>query len=144
MRKIYLASSWRNLNQPLVLEILREAGHEVYDFRHPAEGNNGFHWSEIDRRWQAWSPAQFLAALTHPVAKNGFQYDWQAMQWADTGVLLLPCGRSAHLEAGYFVGAGKPLYILLSDGEPELMYKMATGICLTISELVNRLKAPWE
>ena len=47
------------------------------------------------------------------------------MEWADAFVLLMPCGRSAHLEAGWAIGAGKPTAILLSAGEPELMYKMA-------------------
>jgi hypothetical protein len=32
-RKIYVASSWRNEYYPEVVEKLREAGHEVYDFR---------------------------------------------------------------------------------------------------------------
>lgn len=35
MRRIYLASSWRNEHQPRILALLRDAGHEVYDFRHP-------------------------------------------------------------------------------------------------------------
>jgi hypothetical protein len=52
----------------------------------------------------------------------------------------MPCGRSAHLEAGYFVGAGKPLYIVIYDPcEPELMYKMATQICLSERELIAAL-----
>lgn len=39
--KIYLASSWRNERQPAVLAALREAGHEVYDFRNPAPRHEG-------------------------------------------------------------------------------------------------------
>jgi nucleoside 2-deoxyribosyltransferase len=61
------------------------------------------------------------------------------MQWADAGVLLLPCGRSAHLEAGYFVGSGKPLFVLLADGEPELMYRMATRLCVNLFELIDAI-----
>ena len=34
-RKIYVASSWRNEYYPEVVAKLREAGHEVYDFRNP-------------------------------------------------------------------------------------------------------------
>jgi len=34
-RKIYVASSWRNDYYPKVVAKLREAGHEVYDFRNP-------------------------------------------------------------------------------------------------------------
>lgn len=33
MAKIYVASSWRNVFQQDVVGILRDLGHEVYDFR---------------------------------------------------------------------------------------------------------------
>ena len=33
MARIYVASSWRDPYQPEVVAALREAGHEVYDFR---------------------------------------------------------------------------------------------------------------
>ena len=138
-RKIYLASSWRNPAQPALVSLLRKAGHEVYDFRNPAPGNTGFKWSDVDPLWQCWTPTAFRERLNHPISERGFSHDWGAMQWADTGVLLLPSGRSAHIEAGYFVGAKKPLVILLAEGEPELMYKMASHICVTADEVVTAL-----
>lgn len=134
-RKIYVASSWRNLYQQEVVKKLREAGHEVYDFKNPKEGDKGFHWSEIDPKWQEWTSEQYRDNLSHPVADAGFKSDYDAMEWADTCVLVMPCGRSAHIEAGYFNGSGKDLLILLSDGEPELMYKMADHICINIDEV---------
>ena len=137
-KKISVASSWRNRFQQSVVGLLREHGHEVYDFKNPAPGNNGFRWSEIDGNWENWDDAHYLLALKHPIADKGFALDWGAMQWADVGVLVLPCGRSAHLEAGYFVGAGKPLYIVLGDENPvvpELMYKMATRVLPGIASL---------
>lgn len=139
--KIYVASSWRNLYQPEVVVALRDAGHEVYDFRNPANGNNGFHWSEIDPDWLGWDIETYRALLDDPIAEDEYAFDWNAMQWADCCVLVLPCGRSAHIEAGYFVGAGKELHILLyQDGfEPELMYKMATGIHVSIDEVLEAL-----
>lgn len=140
MRRIYVASSWRNPRQPFVVQALRETGHEVYDFRHPSVGDEGFHWSWIDQDWQGWTAEEFRDSLEHPVAVKGFGNDFAAMEWADTGVLLLPCGRSAHLEAGYFTGAGKQLFILLGGpGEPELMYRMATRICVDLDELSEAL-----
>jgi hypothetical protein len=134
-RRIYVASSWRNLMQPGIVVALRRAGHEVYDFRNPKEGDKGFGWREIDPSWKGWSPEKFRDNLSHPVAERGFKADFDAMKWADTCVLVMPCGRSAHLEAGYFVGSGRPLYIFLSDGEPELMYRMATKLCVNLNEL---------
>jgi hypothetical protein len=134
--KIYVASSWRNDRQPQVVTALRGAEHEVYDFRHPAPGDEGFHWSEIDPDWQRWAPDQFRDALDHPVAVDGFGRDFDAMHWADAFVLVMPCGRSAHLEAGWAIGAGKPTAILLSDGEPELMYRLASEVCTSLDEVI--------
>jgi hypothetical protein len=143
-RRIYLASSWRNEEQPDTVAALRAAGHAVYDFRHPKPGDDGFRWSEVDPDWQRWTPTAFRDGLQHPVAVAGFANDYDAMRWADTGVLLLPSGRSAHLEAGYFVGAGKELFVLTGPApvEPELMYKMATGLCVTRQQLLDRLALP--
>lgn len=138
--KIYLASSWRNISQGDMVRTLRLAGHEVYDFKNPRPGDNGFGWREVDPDWQRWTPSVFREGLTHPVACAGFKSDFDAMKWADACVLLLPCGRSAHIEAGYFVGANKPLYIVLApDNEPELMYLMANGIFVNPGELLNEI-----
>jgi len=134
--KIYVASSWRNEQQPKVVARLRESHHEVYDFK---ENETAFHWSHIDSDWEHWTPEQLTLALKHPLAEAGYKADNQAMEWADIGVLVLPCGPSAHLEAGYFYGAGKPLHILLDSGEPELAYKMATRIHTNMWQLINAI-----
>lgn len=141
MARIYLASSWRNEFQPTMVDLLRLNDHEVYDFRNPGPGQSGFSWSDIDPDWQNWTAAQYRAALTNnPIASHGYLNDFRAMEWADTCVLLLPCGRSAHLEAGWFAGRGKRLIILTQDGEePELMALMANHICLSPYEVMEVL-----
>jgi len=144
--KIYVASSWRNQRQPGVVERLRAEGHEVYDFRHPAPGNDGFAWSDIDEGWQAWTTEEYVAALTHPVAERGFSSDMDAIRWADACVYVLPCGRSASLEVGWAAGAGKLTIALLDDAEPELMVKMLDHVCLSLDEVVDalaRAKSHW-
>jgi len=135
--KIYVASSWRNQIQQDIVRLLRNAGHDVYDFKHPSPGNNGFHWSAIDPAWKCWSSTAFRAALQHPIAEDGFSSDMHALRACDACVLVLPCGRSAHLELGQAVGAGKFTVVLLADeNEPELMYKMCDAICLTAEEVI--------
>lgn len=138
MAKIYLASSWRNREQPTMVDLLRAAGHDVYDFRNPPGGiQNGFRWSEIDEDWQDWDAATYRRNLVGPLAQQGFNSDFSAMQWADVGVLLLPCGRSAHLELGWMAGAGKFTIIVTNDGEePELMNLLASSICVSSDELL--------
>lgn len=140
--KVYVASSWRNELQPEVVNRLGVEGHRVYDFRHPSLHDQGFHWSEIGPEWQSWTPAQFRDALQHPIACRGFAKDMTAIEAADAIVLIMPCGRSAHLEFGYAVGKGKLGVILLSGGELELMYRMADNICVTIGEVVAALRCP--
>jgi hypothetical protein len=135
--KIYVASSWRNERQQSVVEALRRAGHEVYDFKHPAEGDNGFHWSDVDPDWQNWTPEKYVEKLNHPIAESGFCKDFDAMKWADCCVVVLPCGRSAHSEAGWMKGQGKPTIILLDKMEPELMYKMFDKIACTLLEVLE-------
>jgi len=142
--KIYVASSWRNNRQPLVVIALRKAGHEVYDFKHPKPGDNGFHWSEIDPEWQDWDSNSYIKALSSPVAESGFNSDWDAMEWSELCVLVLPSGRSSHLEAGCYPAWGKKLIILLDDTqpmEPELMYKMADFITPNIDEMISAIKS---
>lgn len=98
-----------------------------------------------------------LLDLRHAVealdaAAPAAQSDFAAMQWADAGVLLLPAGRSAHLEAGWFVGSGRPLYIVLDPYEfrggedqtsnTELMYLLAAGIFAGLDGLLGALAHP--
>ena len=62
------------------------------------------------------------------------------MVWADVCILLLPCGRSAHSEAGWMQGAGKPTYVILIEKqEPELMYKLFAGVFTRIEDLISSL-----
>lgn len=141
---VYVASSWRNPLQPAVIETLRAAGIDCYDFRNP-EGGTGFAWREVMPDYVLGSelvPTEsYLNCLTHPRAAEGFDADFAAMEKADTFVLVLPCGRSAHLELGWAVGAGKRTAILLEATltVPELMYKMVDHLSPSLFELLGWL-----
>lgn len=142
--KIYVASSWRNGYQQAVVARLREAGHDVYDFRNPASGSTGFGWRQIEPGWLEWTPEQFRKALEHPIAREGFRLDMEALKAADLCVLVLPCGRSAHLELGYARGAGARTAVLMPEqSEPELMYRMVDLVALDVEEIVDWIKACW-
>ncbi len=139
-RRIYVASSWRNPFQEHVVSALRISGHQVYDFKNPRPGNTGFSWKSIGLIREGCTAQDYIAALDHPVAKAGFASDFNAMKWADAFVLVLPCGRSAHLELGWAAGSGKQTMILTQDGEePELMAKMCDHICTSLQEVVEIL-----
>lgn len=131
--RIYLASSWRNERQPEVLAALRVDGHDVYDFRNPAPGDTGFGWRKIGDR-STWTAEHFAThVLDHPIAARGFGLDMAALEACSICVLLLPCGRSAHLELGYAVGAGKLTVVYMPElDEPELMYRMCDYVETTL------------
>src|ERR1700685_2472246 len=135
MSKIYVASSWRNDLQPAVVQLARSIGHEVYDFKNPPD-RAGFGWEEINKDWQSWTTQQYIDALKHPLAIEGFRSDKNGMDWADIGILVLPGGRSAHTEAGWMQGIDIPVYVFTpGKHEPELMYKIFAGIIATWDDL---------
>ena len=152
--RIYLATSWRNEHQPRILALLREAGHEVYDFRHPQvvrwtapprhrlgkAASSGFSWDEVDPDWREWTPEGYVAGLQHPRAREGFRLDFDAMGWCDICVVLMPCGPSAALEAGWCKGSGRGLIVHVAGmREPDLMYLVADQFTLTDKALLDAI-----
>ena len=138
--KLYIASSWRNTYYSEVVKRLREEGFEVYDFRNPPSGDPGFKWHLVGEDWQEWTPEQYREKLHHPLAERQFKNDLEAINSCDACVLVLPCGRSAHTEAGLFVGKGKKTIAYIpTKEEPELMYKLFDGIACTLEELIDML-----
>lgn len=157
---VYVASSWRNPMQTAVIYALRAAGIDCYDFKNP-EGGTGFSWREVKTdvpsipteallstdprsikpKGSDWEEAEeYLRMVEHPRAIEGFKADFDAMQRADTFIMVLPCGKSAHLELGWAVGNGKATAILLEDPvEPELMYKMVDYLAPSLFDLLGWL-----
>lgn len=146
--RIYVASSWRNQEQPVVVGLLRGLGHEVYDFRHPHHPapdspEDGFRWSDIDPNWKSWTTEEYATALKHPIAKRGYKADIEALRACDACVLVLPSGRSASWEFGYAMGEGKKGFVYSSGPcEPELMYSEAT-IVDSLEDLGSAFRQKW-
>ena len=151
-RRIYVASSSRNVRFDCVVAALRAAGFDAYDFKHPIRPDErGFAWSDAgllhsnsiggDPQMPAVSNTdEFLAALEHESAITTFDRDFAALHAADTVVLVLPCGRSAHLELGWATGAGKRTAVLLDDPcTPELMYRAVDCLARSTEELLQWL-----
>ena len=140
MIKVYVASSWRNKYYPEVVKQLKSHGFDVYDFRNPPDGKGGFFWKDIDPNWEDWSTKDYIGQLNHPWAEYGFKRDIDAMKDADVCVLVLPCGRSAHSEAGWMAGAGKRVIAYIPEKqEPELMYKMFDYVTDNLEQLIEMI-----
>jgi nucleoside 2-deoxyribosyltransferase len=129
-----------------VVATLRAAGHEVHDYKDTASGGGGASTPDMENFAQLrFEPAQFRALLDqHPLARTLFDKDMNALRGCDACVMVLPCGRSAHLELGYAVGAGKRTIALLQgECEPDLMYKMVDRLCVSLDEVLQTLRE-WE
>lgn len=142
---IYTASSWKNKYYSDVVKRLVSEGFRIYDFRSAisTEGQTqAFDWSQIDPDWEKWNTTDFLQVLeTNDLAANAFKSDLKGMQDADICLLILPCGKSSHLEAGYMKGLGKVLYIYMPELErPELIYNLANDIYNDLDMLIKDLK----
>ena len=140
--RVYVASSWRNEIQPVVVAALRADGHEVYDFKNPAPGDNGFGWRQLGGRPREEWDADYYATtvLDHPVAARGFELDMAALRACSACVLVLPCGRSAHLELGWAAGQGRLTVVYMPKlDEPELMYRMCDYVETTLDGVRRQL-----
>lgn len=136
--KVYLLSSLKNPRLPHIGNAIRAFGFEVFD-----------HWwgggPEADDWWQRYETIRgrsYSEALYDHYAQHIFTYDLGHLNSSDIGVLVLPCGKSGHLELGYLVGQGKPTYVLF-NGEPErydVMYLFATKIFFDEESLLRELK----
>ena len=141
--KIYAASSWRNeLYDDIVETILAETNHAVYNFK---AKNSAFRWvKELSRELLTGhlTTADYMLALTTDEANRVYANDFNALISSDICLLVLPSGRSAHLEAGLMLGMGKKLIIYMPImEEPELMYKMGNFIVTEKSNLILLLKS---
>lgn len=143
MARIYLASSWRHTNYDNIARTLKNVlpRHTFYNFKDP-ECSFVFQWSQIDKKWNNWSPYEFRNILNTDIrTREGFLSDKIAIDWCDICVLILPCGRSAHLELGVSIGMGKTTTILLDKTfEPELMYKYVDYLAIDLQDLIDFLK----
>lgn len=139
---LYLVGSLRNTKVPIVANELRKNGLEVFDQWYGAG-------ETADDSWQAYSKQKGLTytqALKDTGAQTVFHFDRSRIEMSDIVVLLMPAGKSGHLELGYAAGLGKKTYILY-DGEPErydVMPQFAKdGVFFKIEDLLNELgKSP--
>lgn len=133
MTRVYVIGSLENPDVPVVAQALRAAGAEVMDSWHAAGPRADREWERYERsRGRTMSEALYGLACRNVVA-----FDKKHLDMADLAVLVMPCGRSGHLELGYAIGCGKQA-IVYSPHEPErwdAMYGMAHDVVVGIDAL---------
>lgn len=137
--KIYIASSWKNAdNVKAIAGFLRKSGHEVDCFADESTGRFVFHYSEID----SIENLDAINFLQNERSQKAFVEDKKWIDWSECVLLVLPAGKSAHLEAGYAKGSGKLLVIYQQNfpkGEFDVMYGFADIITDDFREITSFL-----
>ena len=108
---IYLIGSLRNPIVPDIANKLEYAGHEVFADWHGAGERADDSWKEYEQK----RGRSYREALRGYAAKHVFEFDLKHLDRCDSAILILPAGKSGHLEFGYITGKGKPGYILMDD-----------------------------
>ena len=139
MAKIYLIGSLRSPKVPEVAQKLRAAGHIVFDDWFAAG-------PEADDYWQKYEQERgnnYKQGLEGYAAHHVFNFDKHHLDTNDLAILMLPAGKSGHLELGYMIGTGKPGYILFDEAMPDrwdVMYLFASGVFFHIEDLLKELR----
>jgi hypothetical protein len=136
--RIYLIGSLRNPDIPHIGLELKQAGFDVFDDWWSAS-------PDADDWWQSHETlkgSDYKAALYGPHATSVFEFDRKYLYQSDIAVLIMPAGRSGHIEYGHMTGRGKPSYVLF-DKKPDrydVMYRFGTDVCFSLDELKETLK----
>lgn len=138
MKSIYLIGSLRNPAVPDLAEQLRQLDFDVFDDWMAAGPEADDFW----QKYENYRGRSFDEALAGHAAQHVFQFDKFHLDRCDAAILLLPAGKSGHLELGYMIGSGKLGFILM-DKEPErydVMYNFAVGVFFNREKMFDRLK----
>lgn len=136
-KSIYVVGSLRNRKIPKFANDLRALGFEAFDDWF----SPGFEADEFWRKYEIGRGHNYKQALEGWAGKHIFEFDKHHIDRCDMGILVMPAGRSGHLEAGYMLGCGKKVYILF-DKEPkryDVMYQFATGVFFNKEDLFKEL-----
>lgn len=139
-RVIYIIGSLRNKKVPVVANDLRKAfpDCEVFDSWYAP----GPHADDFLRDYAKGKGLNYKETLRDPAATHIFEFDKHHLDRADIVVLVMPAGKSGHLELGYAIGSGKLAYVLFDKEPPrvDIMYQFATEIFFDFNELRDCLK----
>jgi len=137
-KKIYLIGALANHRIPRIAKEIRNLGFICFDnwwSAGPLADSYLKHYAKL-------KGLNYKETLQDAASQNTFQFDKSNLDDSDISVLVMPAGKSGHLELGYFIGRGKPGYILF-EREPsrvDIMYQFATNIFFSKKELYKELK----
>lgn len=137
-KSIYIVGSLKNWKIVGLTNELQKLGFDVFsEWLTPGPEADTYLLKYAKMR--GWSYKQ---ALNSYAATHVFNFDKYHIDRCDLAIMVMPAGKSAHLELGYITGTGKPGYILF-DREPkrfDVMYKFATDVFFAKVDLIHELR----
>jgi len=139
-RVIYIVGSLRNKVVPIIANKLRKVNKdwEVFDSWYAP----GPHADDYLRDYCKAKGLSYKETLKDHAATHIFGFDTKHIIRSTDVVMVMPAGKSGHLELGWSLGKGKRGFVLF-DKEPDrvdIMYQFATDIFFNFDELVSELK----
>lgn len=134
---IYLIGSLRNPEVPKVADMLRQAGHSVFDDWYAAGERADDEWKDYEQG----RGRTYLEALKGLAAEHVFEFDKRHLDAAEIVILVSPAGKSGHLEFGYALGRGRRGYYLLDSPDRwDVMLKFATKVTTDLQDILDDIK----
>lgn len=137
---IYIIGSLRNKKIPYIGKQLTQLdiGEIFTDWFSPGPKADDF-W----RKFEKIRGSTYKQALSNWSARHVYEFDKFHIDRADTVIMVMPAGRSGHLELGYCCRQKKNTFILF-DKEPkrwDVMYQFigVDNICFSFDELKQKL-----
>ena len=139
-RKIYVIGRLANPDVQVVAALLRQhfPDWEVFDDWQAAH-------PEADAAWRRYELARgrtYEQALSAYAGQSVFSFDKKHLNQSTHALLVLPAGRSGHLELGYMAGRGAKTAILL-DAEYDrwdVMYAFADTVATGLGTIIEEWK----
>jgi hypothetical protein len=145
---IYMIGSLKNPKIPEIAKEIRGLGKELSveieafdDWFSPGPEADDF-W----RNFEKVRGSTYKQALRNYAGKHIFEFDKFHIDRADVGILIMPAGKSGHMELGYLMGRCKTCFVFFEE-EPErwdVMYQFAMendgDVCFSKEELFEGLR----
>ena len=143
MTVLYLIGSLRNPDISELSNLLQnETGYEIFSsWKSPGP--------TADDEWRDYAKARgwsYREALREYAATHVYEFDKFHLDRADAAILVMPAGKSGHMELGYMIGQGKPCFYLLEpDNERwdvmiQLCFENGGNVCSSVDELLESLE----
>lgn len=133
----FIASRWRNRDQVLdLLQKLRAKGKTVFCFLEAPHALNRIQ-NDPEEDMKKFEARDWK---TDPYVKEVFNNDMNAEKEAECIIMLLPAGRSAHIEAGVAYGMRKKCILIGEQKEAESLYLIFNEFYPTIDSFIESIK----